>query len=187
MSRDASSRLTDLAGTRTRLITGGVVPMLLFLLIQGGLNYPRLADLTAALVGAVAAAAITPGALTSARVRLMPGWMSAALILTALCATVAGGSELQRDGNVEIAYFAAGAGGPAWRCRVLPTALGVDHQRHRGHRGRCGHGEPRWAEVASGCAGWIPDGTPWNRHCRRCCPTSSRWLPCSRCGSRSTG
>jgi signal transduction histidine kinase len=113
MSRDASSRLTDLAGTRMRLITGGVVPMLLFLLIQGGLNYPRLADPTAALVGVVAAAAITLGALTSARVRLMPGWMSAALILTALCATAAGGWELQRDGNVETAYFAAGAGGPA--------------------------------------------------------------------------
>ena len=130
--------------------------MLLFLLIQGGLNYPRLADPTAALVGAVAAAAITPGALTSARVRLMPGWMSAALILTALCATVAGGSELQRDGNVEIAYFAAGAGGPAWRCRILPTALGVDHQRHRGHRGRCGHGAPdgsRMGHHGTGTAG----------------------------------
>jgi hypothetical protein len=133
MSRDASSRLTDLAGTRTRLNTSGVVPMLLFLLIQGGLNYPRLADPTAALVGAVAAAAITPGALTSARVRLMPGWMSAALILTALCATVAGGWELHRDGNVEIAYyyrarssgFGAGAGGRSARGVQLLGALGA--------------------------------------------------------------
>src|SRR5664279_1960938 len=113
LSRYASQRLTDLAGTRMRLIAGGVAPMLVFALIQGGLNYPRLADPTAALIAVGAAAAITTGALVRARFRSMPGWMSAALIVTALCATIAGGWELQHDGNVEIAYFAAGAGGPA--------------------------------------------------------------------------
>jgi len=113
MSRDASRRLADLAGTRMRLITGGVAPMMVFALIQGGLNSARLVDPVAALLAVSGAAVITLGALLWSRGRSMPGWMSIALIVTALTTTVAGGWELRAAGDVELAYFAAGAGGPA--------------------------------------------------------------------------
>jgi len=113
MSRDASQRLADLAGTRMRLITGGVAPMVVFALIQGGLNYSRLVDPAAALLAVSGAAVITLGALLWSRGRSMPGRMSIALIVTALATTVAGGWELRAAGDVELAYFAAGAGGPA--------------------------------------------------------------------------
>ena len=113
MSRDASRRLTDVAGTRQRLIAGGLAPMVVFALIQGGLNYPLLTDPVVALLAVAAVAAITLGALARTRGRSMPGWMSIALIVTALTVTVTGGWELRPGGNVEIAYFDAGAGGPA--------------------------------------------------------------------------
>src|SRR5664280_2819937 len=110
MSRDASRRLTDLAGTRMLLITGGVAPMMVFALIQGGLNSARLVNPVAALLAVSGAAVITLGALLWSRGRSMPGWMSIALIVTALPTTVAGGWELRAAGDVELAYFAAGAG-----------------------------------------------------------------------------
>lgn len=113
MAHDASQRLTDLAGTRMRLITGAVVPILVLAVIQGGLNYPLLADPVSALLAVVAGAVITVGALAWARFRSMPGWMSLALIVAAVTTTIAGGWDLQPGSNVEVAYFAAAAGGPA--------------------------------------------------------------------------
>ncbi len=112
-SLDASQRLADLAGTRMRMITGGVAPMVVFVLVQGGLNWPRLADPLAALLAVGVAAVITLGALLWSRSRSIPGWMSLALIVTAVAAAIAGGWELQAVDDVAVAYFAAGAGGPA--------------------------------------------------------------------------
>ena len=108
----SSYRFADLAGTRQRLIVGIVPPFLIFTLLQAALNQGRLSNPIPALTAIAVMTAITIGAVRWARVRAISGWQSLLFVSTAICTTLIGGWYLVAGSTVELAYFAAGAGGP---------------------------------------------------------------------------
>ena len=111
--RDSSQRLADLAGTRTQLMIGCIVPILAYDLINAALHYPLLADPTAALAAVTVTTVVIIGAILWTRSRAIPGFLSAILASTALTATILGGWDLEAGSALALAYFAAGAGAPA--------------------------------------------------------------------------
>ena len=108
----SSYRFADLAGTRHRLIVGIVPPFLVFTMLQAVLNQKRLSNSIPTLTAIGVMTAITVGAIMWARTRAISGWQSLLFITTAICTTLIGGWYLVAGSTVELAYFAAGAGGP---------------------------------------------------------------------------
>ena len=106
-------QLLDLAHTRAGMLWGACVPQLVYSLLQGVLHHADVGRPELAFAGLLLATATTLGCVSSLVRNPMRAWMSILLGVTAVLAVVAGGWSIRSTAQLDVSYFAAGAGAPA--------------------------------------------------------------------------
>lgn len=105
--------LTELAGTRRRIVLGLAVPGMALVLVQAALHHDRLSDPVPALAAVAVVTGLTVVAARTITRRPLSGAESVVLVVAAALAALAGGVGLTPSGDIPVAYFASGAGAPA--------------------------------------------------------------------------
>lgn len=106
-------QLLDVAGTRTGTLWAVCVPQLIYSLVQGGLHHGDVGQPGLAFAGLLLVTVTTVGCVAILLRRPMHRWMSLLLGVSAVAAVVAGGWTLRSTTQLDVSYFAAGAGAPA--------------------------------------------------------------------------
>lgn len=107
------AQLLDLANTRSGMLWGICVPQLVFSLVQGVLHHEDVSDPGLAFAGLLLATGTTVGCVRRLIRHPMRASMSFLLAVTAVLAVVAGGWSIRSTMQLDVSYFAAGAGAPA--------------------------------------------------------------------------
>ena len=106
-------QLLDVAGTRTGMLWAVCVPQLVFSLVQDGLHHGDVGSPGWVFAGLLLVTVATFGSVALLMRRSMQWWMSLMLGVSAVGVVVAGGWTLRSTAQLDVSYFAAGAGAPA--------------------------------------------------------------------------